>query len=977
MSAGLPSAPFSIFRSADLLALRIELVDLAIEPGVGGGFALAPTSPNACLIVRFPPQHAQEQAFRSIDPRPFAQARLAGPSRLVFRVRQRMPLSLETLLGWREGGLAPVVPSASAALGDRETVIELPFRMLLAPDAGATWAHRLDPAASSAGNDRWYELWHTQLDAPGPNARVWVAGARLPDAADPIGTVSVRAADRAALARQSRAATGAAGVPDIPVTRLLLSSQGASVDLAGVWSDANADRPAWRHVASFGRDQHVRVAQRGFLHPFGHRASVTTVTERAFGDNGDAHLDQYQIVTVTEREKRYADRAFPMQRVRIETMVTPRVLVDPVAGGPILYDNVPYAFQFTGFDQDNAPVTFSLPLSFVPEGSSHTDFDRQTVLTRSDDAPMGVAQLAGQALAFAPGGTASQASTRLVAHSISFATRVADGDGVASPTFLPVMERAAVSIPAVDQLFGGQRAVEVQMAKTYLHDAFGAANKSQVFLQMADVAQSLPARAQQMGGMLAPELNVAGLSRELGVLSGAGSTAEAALAKLDAGKFSPEDFLGVGTKLFGSVPLTSLLPLADFVPGSVGATDQIDVDRLLGEIESIASTADAAARVRERLESATAFIKVPAMSTRTLLNAAGLPEGAEITYLWKPVVRPDLKKLIETTAKTKIWLLVRVTARAGVEPEFRVEGHVTDFKLPMLDVMTVSFDRVRFRSAPGQALELKPEIGEVTFAGPLAFINSLQDVLSAFGVDVPFDVAVQPTSLRATYSLGIPPFMLGLFGVENLRLTASLKLPFVESAGPIALRFALSERSAPFLVTYSFLAGGGFFSLELDAGGGVAIEAAVEFGGKLGFDVGVAKGGIYAMAGIYFSVKRDGTTSSALIEGYIRAGGFVDVLGIAGVTIEFFVGLRYFINSNSLIGSAKVKACIDVLFFNECVGFDVKYTIAGSGTDAHNAPDAGNRPRLQAANAWDRSGQQSFTDLVSRADWDAYCAAYA
>src|SRR5215207_2072095 len=288
---------FTLLRGNDLLSLEVELIDLAVEPGSGGGLVLAPTSGQARLIVHFPPQHLLEQAFGELDPRPFVQARLAGSSRLVFRVQQRMPLTLDTLLGWDRGRLAAVVPSPATPLSDRETALELPFRLLLAPDGDATWKHRVVSPSPGLGSERWYELWHTQIEAPGPNARVWIVAALQPGVADPIGKVSVNAGDRPELAKQSSRVTGVSGgEPDIRVNRLLLSSLGASVDLTGAWNEATDLRPAWRHVTSFGRDQYVRVTTRGFLRPFGHRASLTTVTERAFGANGDAHLSQYHIV---------------------------------------------------------------------------------------------------------------------------------------------------------------------------------------------------------------------------------------------------------------------------------------------------------------------------------------------------------------------------------------------------------------------------------------------------------------------------------------------------------------------------------------------------------------------------------------------------------------------------------------------------------------------------------------------------------
>ena len=158
--------------------------------------------------------------------------------------------------------------------------------------------------------------------------------------------------------------------------------------------------------------------------------------------------------------------------------------------------------------------------------------------------------------------------------------------------------------------------------------------------------------------------------------------------------------------------------------------------------------------------------------------------------------------------------------------------------------------------------------------------------------------------------------------------------------------------------------------------GGVGIEAAIEFGGKFDFDVVVAKGGVYAMAGIYFSLRSGGEDPGAHIEGYIRAGGFVEILGLVGVTVEFYLGLEYDIDRNRLHGKAKVNACIEVLFFNECVGFEIEHSIPGPG-GSHNAPMEIAEPMLLAADFRDRPAHLTFTDLVSPTEWADYCAAFA
>ena len=63
-------------------------------------------------------------------------------------------------------------------------------------------------------------------------------------------------------------------------------------------------------------------------------------------------------------------------------------------------------------------------------------------------------------------------------------------------------------------------------------------------------------------------------------------------------------------------------------------------------------------------------------------------------------------------------------------------------------------------------------------------------------------------------------------------------------------------------------AGGGFFSLGISAQGIESIEASIEFGGNIRDQSGVASGGVYIMAGIYFGMVGE----DVKLTGYLRCG---------------------------------------------------------------------------------------------------------
>ena len=116
---------------------------------------------------------------------------------------------------------------------------------------------------------------------------------------------------------------------------------------------------------------------------------------------------------------------------------------------------------------------------------------------------------------------------------------------------------------------------------------------------------------------------------------------------------------------------------------------------------------------------------------------------------------------------------------------------------------------------------------------------------------------------------------------------AGLDLPYLD--GKPAVEFAFACRSKPFLLTVEIFGGGGFVHLIVGADGVQMVEGSLEFGGKFAFDIGVASGGVHAMAGIYFQLK--GTNTE--LTGFVDIGGEVSVLGIISVSLDLNISLSY------------------------------------------------------------------------------------
>ena len=129
------------------------------------------------------------------------------------------------------------------------------------------------------------------------------------------------------------------------VDNLMLTALGGWLDCDAHWDlpasskskHFNSSLLSWRHRAVQGRDTYVRVVRKGYLFPWGHKASLITVTDREFsqqGPNGPvgAYLRQKTFIVVTQPVKTYggADkfvthggRRIPFISVEALTLVTP------------------------------------------------------------------------------------------------------------------------------------------------------------------------------------------------------------------------------------------------------------------------------------------------------------------------------------------------------------------------------------------------------------------------------------------------------------------------------------------------------------------------------------------------------------------------------------------------------------------------------------------------------------------------------
>jgi hypothetical protein len=698
------------------------------------------------------------------------------------------------------------------------------------------------------------------------------------------------------------------------------------------------DMSEWVHLATMGRDHYVKVIYEGHLLPFGHRAALVKITERKFQTQVDgpmagapvAWLRQHMYIVVREPEKRYDDddtkshtsggRALPLTSIRLKTLVTPNIAypyeaptqINGTDGSfwiQVLRGGTPTDFNFSvsATDVEGRGVDFTTPMIFVsladsvnsdkvqalreaynpgyPHDPAHPSTATTDTITAADERRACVVRR--QKMAFASASETGKGDTDLTTARLYFDPVPAVGDPGVAAGFVPVLDHALVSMPALEHLLGKKDPVRISLAQKYLDNNFDP--HAGVFAELTD-STALKAKftADQAGGISTPDLTVTGISRKLGPVAGD-------LDTVVSGTFDPTKYLPEA-KLFGVVNVTDLV------------TSGGDLTK---QAPQIVTTTDTGAK--------------------QMLT----------TMHWQPEIKsnPSLPLLKNTKGTMALTIDEQiVTPMLGSAPgTYSLQGSLTSFALDLANVLKIEFTSFNFSSRSGEKSHVAVSLDAskpITFEGSLEFVNRLSQYIPAgvFGDSGP-SLNVSPTGVQVGYRLGLPPIEVAVFALHSVTLAAALDLPFED--GKPHLDVAFSSRLDPFILTVEALGGGGFLHLELDAEGVIMVEGSLEFGGEFALDIGVASGGVHIMGGIYVQLR--GKASD--LSGFVDVAGEVSVLGIASVSVDFNISLSYIKTADGkkqMQGRATMTVEVHVAFFSKSVNLKVERTY-GSGAD----PDFG------------------------------------
>ena len=917
---------------------------------------------RACLDPRFP---------LSVPP-----AALVAGTVPATPITLRKPTSVETAVAQ---GLAP------------ETVIELPYRLMLTPVGSTTWEHSTATPQQQSDQGR-VELWHTRLasqpDHEGPYhlRAVWTRD-------DDPGSTSVTpafpmlpaASDRRDIVRATTDFSNADKSRNvIKSERLMLSGLGGWLKARLVDDTPTISLAEWAQDVTLARDQYVKIVRRGFLYPYGHRATFLEIAERTYqsrvpGDQEEnlvAYLRERLYVVMQDFEKvftasdgssvlPFAGRGLPFKNVRFTIEKSPEITREAIPGvdtrfacWPMLNGRA-YTFPLSAVDQNDQTILFDSPVIFVAVDISPADFERVVTNYRSrtdpdTTRPRSAVLMRNKKVAFArslplaAGATEQDTKTVFEAVTITFDIEPRTGGPLAANNpFLPKLREAQIEIPALKQLVGGVAPTRVEYPEFYLRSGFDdLINQGKVFLKAPakEAAADFSKSVKDAGGLVTPSFQLAGLSRMIGPVGGIPSLPSLPdpLETFRQGTFDPGQFFDDSAKILGAIPLKQLLQPIPIGDGR----------------------------------------HVPQITTQAILEN-GVVVAHEARFHWeKPISASDTARLPifipGPRARIAVKAIVRKNLQGNRTVTREVECVLTDFTIALLPpierFIDVDFRKASYRSKTGEEAKVDIDFGGVRFQRKLNFVRELGSLFNP-GAKGP-RINIDTKGLLAGYSFQMPTLSMGAFSLQNLSLYLGFHLPF--DGTEIRLDFGVGTRRNPFLVTVGIFGGGGYFLLGLTASGMKALEIGIEFGGNFVLEIpGIAVGHVYLLAGINYTIEQTANGSVASVTGYVRCGGELRVLSIITVSVTFYMGLTYDDATRTFTGRASLTIEIDIAFFSVSVELSIERKFGGDdgaffGAGSRHLASVG----LPPPGSLLIPQTHSVETLLEKQDWEDYCAAF-
>ncbi|MCA1802095.1 MAG: hypothetical protein LC662_06520, partial [Rhodothermaceae bacterium] len=342
-------------------------------------------------------------------------------------------------------------------------------------------------------------------------------------------------------------------------------------------------------------------------------------------------------------------------------------------------------------------------------------------------------------------------------------------------------------------------------------------------------------------------------------------------------------------------------------------------------VSTVRQVIDAPAKILTIVEEVQNFIQAIEMAREMRVRLEWKPDIKQ----WpanKPIFRPENK---DGTPGAFV-LAVELNANQGSSngsggQSFEVLCCLDNFAIDLIGPATtfvkVYFNKMGFSVRTGKKPAIDIDFGGLEFAGPLSFVERLRAIIPLDGFSDPPYVKVDAGGIEAGFTFEIPSVGLGVMTMQNIVLGAKVNIPFI--GDPLSISFFFNTREKPCTLTVYGIGGGAFVGIAVNMQGLQIIEASIEFGGSISFNVAVASGGVYIMAGIYFKMEKIGDVTEITLTGYLRLGGHVSVLKLISISLELRMELTYvgqIGGAGKVIGKASLEGSNNDPTFHDAMG---------------------------------------------------------
>ena len=974
------------------------------------------------------------------------------------------------------------------------TQIEMPIRLIISPTELSGWSHNAALPANPPNNK--FALWHTRLGnrveggTGGPTVYLYsddgksfykdsaggaegpfpVSGSRngptiraidaldyvpnltatskapMPEVIPTGGSVQeyiIKFDDRTMLVdSMCWRGEGNGDTEPFDVENLMLTSLGGYLKGEWVWRQptgwSDASKPAlitWRHVATLGRDQYIKLVYKGYLFPTGHKAVLIKIAERKFqvGTDGKmvAYMRSRRFVAIRDPLVTFSGsevNSVGFTSITCTTLQGP--ILDPFPGSygswsgaqaidkvMLLYSgNNPVLFNMKGIDTEGNTIQWGQPSIFIRSDVNSTDLASVNKIVsaweQQDDgnslplSKMKRSKLFGQNVAFAPGGGKTPAGQ--------------DAEGNTTYPVLNMLLSGKVNTTPSWPL-------DVPRWKCVLHKAKITAPAVQIMQGKPPTlgALHLPGESFDMEALLAStEAMIADSDDGFDVKfpdvfkqSGFGSGNKSQMFLELVEKYAPtfDDVSKTGGLVNPNMMIQGLSKgkgpiggdMADILNGNV------DPKKIFNQAKEYAAYLLGAVNIWDILPNP---IKIdPGGSDSPYIELLLLyddgktkpPTGAKVSVKWVPPLQnwPNTstplfqiktvagQKDPKYTGAGKLLLDGSITTKfkGGSKPEMKFVGSLEKFRVDLIapaSFLILDFDKIEFIAEVGKPFDVNVDLKKMTFTGPLTFIQKLQDLVNGNSVSTSIDDfdGYEP-SLLTTADPGIDVYL----DVDETGIKAGLKitLPTV-SVGMLAIRnisFGV-ELNLPFFgdplsARFNFCERNNTFQIAvMGVTGGGFVAMTVFINGNMTLEAAFEFGGSLS---IDLGVASGGVSIMGGI--YFRLDivddhkecmveAYIRINGNLSVLGIIRINLEFYLSMTYYSNGNKLVGTASITVEIEILFFSIS---VGVTVQRQLAGEKSTSSFLYAGtNALPQADESTkFTEVVNQTQWAQFCEAYA